>query len=447
MRLDERGSALLLPLMYRAMHRPYQAQLIELHANERLDEERLAELQWQRLSALIAHCYEQVPYYRTVFDRLGAKPQDIRSLADFARLPALDKPTLKANTDALIAANHDRTELEAVTTGGSSGIPVQLFYDADYFDRGWSALLRNMSWTGFRPGERQAWVTREATGGWKRELRLAIERKWVAGVVVQTPDTIAQWADKLARWQPRLVYSTPSSRLPALSHHLLEHDIRLDGVRAVMTSSETLLDANRELIERAFGAKVFNQYGSTECLSMAAECEAGSMHVNADVNLIEHVPVPSMPGVNEMIVTPLFAYGMPLLRYRLGDLGSPIEGRCACGRTLPRIGSLEGRLTGTATLSDGTVLTSFALEELLQSLPGVAQFQFRQVAPDAFDLLVITTHTDDAAVAASLDGIEDVFARRNGVRASIRVVYVDDIPLTAAGKHLYLVPLDTQTPR
>ena len=195
------------------------------------------------------------------------------------------------------------------------------------------------------------------------------------------------------------------------------------------------------------GAKVFNQYGSTECLSIAAECEAGSMHVNADVNLVEHVPVPSMPGVDEMIITPLFSYGMPLLRYRLGDLGSPVEGRCTCGRTLPRIGSLEGRLTGTATLSDGTVLTSFALEELLQGLPGVAQFQFRQVTPDDFDLLVITTRSDDAGVAASLDGIEDAFARRNGVRASIRVVYVDDIPLTAAGKHLYVVPLDTQTPR
>lgn len=447
MRLDEHLSALALPAMYRVMGRPYTAMARELLHNETLADEQLAELQWERLTALLHHCHDNVPFYRTMFDELGAKPEDIRTPADYARLPVLDKAMLKANSSALVASNYDVGRMHRVTTGGSTGVPVQMYYDSGYFDHGWATLLRNMSWTGHRPGERQAWVTREATGGLPRALRLVIERKWVAGVVVQTPETIAQWAAHLARQKPVLVYSTPSSRLPALATYLLENDIRLDSVRAVMTSSETLLDESRLLFEKAFGAQVFDQYGSTECLSIAAECPAGSMHVNADMNLVEYAPLESASGVSELIITPLFNYGMPLLRYRLGDLGGPRPGRCSCGRTLPRMDRLVGRLTGTATLSDGTVLTPYALEELVQGVAGVARFQFRQTSPDGFDLLVVRAPQGGDDLEETLSSIGRRFTEQNGPRVDFRIRYVDDIPLTSTGKHLYVIAMNDETPR
>ena len=447
MRADERLSALLLPVMYGMMGRPYQAMTRELQQNETLAEEALAALQWKRLTTLLHHCYLHVPYYRAMFDELGAHPDDIRTMADYARLPILDKEMLKSHSTSLVASTHDPGRMHRVTTGGSTGTPVQMYYDSRYFDWGWATLLRNISWTGHHPGERQAWVTRESTGGLPRALRLAIERKWVAGVVVQTPDTVAQWASHLARQQPRLVYSTPSSRLPALASYLLEHDIHLDSVRAVMTSSETLLDETRLLIEEAFGAQVFDQYGSTECLSIASECASGSMHVNADVNLVEYVPLDSAPDLSELVITPLFNYGMPLLRYRLKDLGRMLPGRCDCGRTLPRMGRLVGRLTGTATLSDGTVLTPYALEELVQGVPGIARFQFRQTSQDAFDLLVVRAPHDQSGLDAALGDIGRKFSEQNGPSVDFRVCYVDDIPLTSSGKHLYVVALQDETPQ
>jgi phenylacetate-CoA ligase len=417
-----------------------------LHANEALPEEELARLQWERLTALIGHCYANVPYYRCVFDDLGAQPGDIRSPEDFARLPALDKESLRDHASELIATNYAREHMRKVTTGGSTGEPVQLYYDQAYFDWGWAALLRNMAWTGFVQGERQAWITRESTGGWMRELRLAIERKWVAGVVVQSPETVASWADQLVRQQPRLVYSTPSSRLTALATYLIDNGVRLDSVHAVMTSSETLLDDTRRLIERAFGAQVFNQYGSTECLSVAAECPAGSMHINADINYVEYQRVSPTATVNELVITPLFDYGMPLLRYRLKDVGEPVHGRCECGRTLPRMSALVGRLTGTVTLSNGTVLTPYALEELVQGVAGVSRFQFRQIAPDEFELLILKSHRDDTGVDAALGDIEERFERQNHARIRVDVRYVDDIPLTPSGKHLYVIGLNEETP-
>lgn len=447
MRLDEHASAALLPLMYRYMGRPYMALLDQYRVIETMPAEQLAELQLERLKALVAHSYENVPYYRALFDEHGARPDDIRSLHDYARLPLLDKATVRERWSEIVASNYPREEMREVWTSGSTGTPVKLFHDRRYFDCGWAALLRNIEWTGHRRGERQYWLTREDTGGWQRELRLAIERKWIAGVVVQTPETIAKWAAELQRVKPVLIYSTPSSRLSELSDYLIAHDIRIEGLRAVMTSSETLLAPTRKLIERAFGAKVFDQYGANECLSIASECRAGNMHVNSHINLVEYLPVDGAAGTYEMIITPLMNYGMPFLRYRLGDLGAPVYGTCSCGRTLPLMKMMDGRTASTVTLSDGTVLTPFSLEELLHEVPGVVRFQFRQIEPDVFDLLVVKESRAGTQVEESLANAEDSFERHNGLRVAFNVHFVDDIPLTAAGKHLYVVPLQKGAPR
>lgn len=441
MRVDERISAAALPLMYRFMGRPYPQMLRVLRRTERLPEAELAALQLDRIKALVAHCHAHVPYYRRVFAEMSITPADIRTLDDFASLAAMDKTTLRENATELVADTHPISAMQEVWTSGSTATPVMVRYDRDYFDWGWATLLRNLEWTGFKQGERQLWLTREDTGGIKRIARLALERKWIAGVVVQSPETIAKWAEDLKRIRPRLVYSTPSSRLSELAAYLLENDIRVEGVRAVMTTSETLLDSTRDLIERGLRARVFDQYGSTECLSIASECADGSMHVNAETNLVEYTPLEAAPGSFEMIVTPLMNYGMPLLRYRLGDMGAPVDGPCACGRTLPRMRMHAGRTAASVRLSDGSVLTPFSLEELIHHVPGVVRFQFRQVEPDVFDLLVVKASPEDTSVDEALRAIDEEFERNNGIRLTFRVSYVDDIPLTSSGKHLYVIPL------
>lgn len=447
MRTDERIAASLLPFMYGVMRRPYPAMIEEFRSTETLSEDELATLRLTRLQRLLEHSYANVPYYRSLFESIGAEPGDIRSFDEYAQLPTIDKSTLRERASELVAATHPVSDLTEVWTSGSTATPVMLYYDAAYFDHGWAALMRNMEWTGFTHGERQMWLTREDTGGWQRVVRLAVERKWVAGVVVQTPETIAKWAAELQRVQPRLVYSTPSSRLSELSAHLLERDIRLQGIRGVMTSSETLLEHTRALIEDAFGTRVYDQYGSTECLSIACECPAGSMHINAQINHVEYLPVDAAPGTYEMVVTPLMSYGMPLLRYRLGDFGAPVEGRCACGRTLPMMRMQAGRTAATVTLSDGSQLTPFSLEELVHDVNGIVRFQFRQVEPDVFDLLVVKASPGDALVDEALRDLSARFERSNGIRVAFNLHYVDEIPLTEAGKHLYVVPLERETPR
>ncbi|MDZ4168689.1 MAG: hypothetical protein U1E26_03415 [Coriobacteriia bacterium] len=441
LRIDEAAAALYLPALYHLGRRPYPRLVSELVASERFDPEQLHQLQLARLRALVTHCYANVPYYRALFNDLDVRPDDIRSMEDYARLPLLEKDTLRAEFASFIATDSHGERLMAATTSGSSGSPLKYRYDPEYFLHGWSALIRNMTWTGFRLGERQAWFTFSAAGGAKRALRLTLERKWLARELTFSDETLDGWARRLAHWEPRFVYGTPSSRLAPLAAHLLAHNVKPQGIRAVMSSSETLVDEQRQLIEEAFGAKVFNQYGATECLSIASECEAGSMHVNAELNLVEFERTEWTGDARAVIVTPLLNYGVPLLRYVLRDLGGSLPGQCPCGRTLPRMRNLIGRTSCCATLSDGSFVTPFAFEELVESTPGIVRFQFRQVKPDSFDLLVVTLPGAADSVRHALADLDAQFERNNGRKAHFALRLVDDIPFTPGGKHLYVIPL------
>ncbi len=442
MRLDEAAASLYLPILYRLGRRPYPTLVRALLASERLDSEQLRALQLERLQALVTHCYDNVPYYRRLFDELGMHPADIHSLEDYARLPVLDKETLRAELPSFTSTDeYGRHLLRSVATSGSTGTPLVYRYDPRYFLYGWAVLMRNMAWTGFRLGERQAWFAYSAPGGTRRAVRLALERKWLAKELSFTEETVAEWAHRLVTWRPRFVYGAPSSRLAPIAAHMLSHDLRPEGIRSVMTSSEMLTDDQRRLLEEAFGARVYNQYGATECLSIASECEAGSMHVNAEVNLVEFERFDWTGDAHAIVVTPLLNYGIPLLRYVLRDLGGALPGECACGRSLPRMRPVIGRADFSVTVPDGITVTPFALEGLVARVPGIVRYQYRQVAPDAFDLLIVSLPGSRDAIRDALRDLDERFARSTGGTAHFNVRFVDAIAPAAGGKHLLVVPL------
>lgn len=437
-------SAIVVPPLYQLVGRPYAQMQRELQHKEMLGEEELARLQLRRLHDLLDHCYENVPFYRAMFDELGAQPGDIKSLEDYATLPSLSKETLKANAQSLLATNYAGENLVTVSTGGSTGVPVQLHHDRTYYSWGWAVFQRNLVWAGHSPGERQAWFTRPPHGGVREHVALALERRLVLGVGDQSRKTVAIWAEKIARFRPRLLYGYPSA-IVALATYLLDSDIRIDGVQRIVSSSETLFDAQKVLIEEAFGAKVFNQYGATECYGLASECSCGSMHVNSDVNLIEfeRMDAPTVGGHgHELLVTPLLNRSMPLLRYEIGDEAVPVTGRCECGRPFPRMRLDVGRVGDILAFSDGTVISSLLPERVVRGVPGIARFQFRQIESDVLELLIVRTAQFPESVDGVASRMEDELEKAAGFRATITLRFVDEIPVTSSGKHRYVIPLD-----
>jgi phenylacetate-CoA ligase len=447
MRLDERASALLLPLSLRLTGRTLDSMSRELRANESLDPGELDRIQLARLAELLEHCYSNVPYYRDMFDGLGAHPSDIRTLADFAKLPCTDKQTLREHADSMIATNYPSNKLTTVFTGGSTGVPVRIVHDVRFRDWSWSVFLRNLSWTGFRPGERQYWLQRPGPTTHKRRIRLALERKRLEGVVLISETTAAKWTNDIRRYRPRLVCGNPST-LTAIASYVIEHHIQLDSVRELVASSETLFAHQREQITRGFKAPVFNQYGSTETGGISSECRHGNMHVNNDSLLLELVADEnSASGSHEAIVTPLYSYGMPLLRFRTGDRAEPTSERCGCGLPFPLMQMPEGRVDDCLRFADGTEVSALALERTIRAIPGIARFQFRQTAPDTLELRVIKGNGFGEATIARLADTQQRFAESSGTGVRILPMIVDEIALTPGGKHRSVVPLEDETPR
>jgi phenylacetate-CoA ligase len=168
----------------------------------------------------------------------------------------------------------------------------------------------------------------------------------------------------------------------------------LDDIRfqSIITTAEVLLPGQREFLEETFHARVFNRYGCREVSVMASECERHTgMHVNGDALLVEIVPDPAYPPPNgRILITDMLNYSMPLIRYEIGDVGRWAEAQsCPCGRGLPLIADVQGRITDFLVLPNGTYVSGPALTLVVSDMPDVAQVQFVQRSEKLIVLRVV----------------------------------------------------------
>jgi phenylacetate-CoA ligase len=251
---------------------------------------------------------------------------------------------------------------------------------------------------------------------------------------------IARTIARLRRFAPVLLDGYAES-LHLLSTYLRDRgDAGGLGLQGIITSAQTLPEASRQAIEAAFGCRVFDKYGSREFSGIAYECEAHAGHHVVAENCIIELLVdgrPARPGeIGEVVVTDLNNYCVPLIRYRLGDRAEALEAddACACGRGLPRIGRIEGRIQAMILGSHGRYVPGSLFLHVMKDYDfAVRQFQVIQERPDALRLRIVKglRYSDEV-----LQEILGVLGRYVGSRMEIEVEFVDSIPLTRAGKRL-----------
>lgn len=213
-------------------------------------------------------------------------------------------------------------------------------------------------------------------------------------------------------------------------------DIRFDSI---ITSAEVLLPENRPLIEETFHGKVFNRYGCREVSLIASECEYHTgLHVNADALIVEIDPIPGGPrDCGRVLITDLYNRSMPLIRYEIGDVARWLsdDAPCPCGRSLPRLENIEGRITDFLRLPTGEMISGPSLALLVGQMVEIRQAQFVQPAPDEIRLDVIPadgfgSHTVDELRRRLYPYL------RNQIRFSVRLV--SKIASEASGKYRFV---------
>ncbi|MCP1373346.1 phenylacetate--CoA ligase family protein [Dyella lutea] len=401
-----------------------------------LSADEVQALQWQRLKALLDHCYREVPFYRERFRSVGATPDDIRNRADYARLPRLTKADIRAHFAELQAPSL-AGQMVYKATGGSTGEPLRFGCDRGSNDRRTAVMWRGYGWAGARMGRRTLYLW-GGTVGQPSRARLLKDRLYNAAFARRMLDsfgmseaTMAEYAAAIDRYRPEIIVSYVGP-LVRLAEWMLATGRRVHAPVAILGAAEALHEFQRELLERAFGCPAFNTYGCREFMLIAAECEhRQGLHVNADHLLVELEPMPGGQGPAEVLVTDLFNYGMPFLRYANGDAATPSDRTCACGRGLPLVERVDGRVLDAIRTPAGHVLPGEFFPHMLKDVPGVERFQLVQRRLDRLDLSIVRT---DGFDDASLAYIRREVGKKLGDSVALDVNFVDDIPLTPSGK-------------
>ena len=362
-----------------------------------LSPEELEQMQFRLLQTQLLHAFAHVPLYRRRMEAAKVTPLDIHTREDLRILPVLTKRDVQMHADELVADNVPPNKRGLNQTGGSTGSPLQFWVDHERFDSRRASTDRHNAWAGLRPGDWCAvlWGSTYELGQsslpritWRDRL---LDRSLLLNTSLVSQGDLDAFIALLRRYKPRRLkaYAQSAAMFARYCVATGVGDIHFDSI---ITSAEVLLPENREMIEAAFGGKVFNRYGCREVSVIASECQYHSgLHVNADALLIEIDPLPgSAQGCGRVLVTDLFNRSMPLIRYEIGDIAQwSRETACPCGRGLPRLTGVEGRITDFLVMPDGRMVSGPSLALLVGQTPNVRQAQFVQTGPIEIRLDVI----------------------------------------------------------
>jgi phenylacetate-CoA ligase len=417
--------------------------LRELNRTQWLPVATLRQLQHERLGHILRYAAANSPYYQRVFRERGFDPRNFQ-LADFPGLPLLTKAIIRSSTDEILSREFPRSALGQHKTGGSTGVALTTYFDQAWRDPRSADALRTNQWAGCLHGMKTAslWGNPPRPRTIKQRLRALLLDRFIYLDTIDLNDrSIGEFISRWRHGRPEALYGHAHS-LYILARYLLAHDIRDLQPRGIISTSMMLLQHERAVIEEAFSCKVFDRYGSEEVGLIAAECERHEgLHLNIEHLYIEFLRedgTAAAPGEEgAIVITDLLNRGMPVIRYRIEDMGVPAGRPCACGRGLPLMERVTGRVADYLKRRDGSMVAGVSLvERTLTAIEGIEQLQVVQPAIDQIVLNVVrapdfSPDTEQALLAE----FRSVF----GPGIDIRPSYVERIPQERSGKYRFSI--------
>lgn len=438
---------LVFPLYYWKNGDKRLERLKELEQSQYLPQNKLEQLQLSRLQKIVRYAYDNTVYYRKIMEQNNLHPDHIKTLKDIEKLPILTKQLIQENTESMISGQYQRSKLIKDSSGGSTGEPTVYFKDIERHNLRRADQIRHDRWTGWDIGKRKALIW-----GAQRDLKAVqnirekllatyLDRQWELDAFEMSEKEMEGFTHQLEKLQPSMILGYANA-LELYANYLLKHQpnhsIKIEGI---VSSAETLTEEKRETIETAFKCKVLNRYGSREVGLIASECPSqNGLHINAEnvlVEVVDHNGNAIDKGDGDILVTDYWNFGMPLIRYKLGDVGTVSEKQCDCGRTLPLLGRVAGRTGDFFVRQDGGKIHGEYFTHLFYELPQVKQFQMVQETLELVTLRIVeATQQSDKSY---LDNIITKTKEMLGDKVEVEIEFVDHIQPTSTGKLLFTI--------
>ncbi|REE57518.1 phenylacetate-CoA ligase [Paenibacillus taihuensis] len=420
-----------------------------------LNREETLELQQARLKALLKHAYYHVPYYRKLLQENGVvDAKGNVHMSQFHRLPLLCKDTIKHHFEALKSDDLDsRTPFEE-SSGGSTGVPITLIQDKEFLDWSLAVKMLDDEWTGLAMGGRRAFVwgsVRDTLVG-KETVKTYLGRwmrneRWLNSFRM-TQDRMNEFIAELNEFKPVQITAF-AENLYDLAKFIEERGLYIYTPKAVLTSAGVLYPHMRETIQRVFKAPVFNRYGSREVGDIACECDHhNGLHTSTVTHYVEILDEngrPVKPGeYGEIVITLLTNYAMPLIRYRIGDMGVMSDESCSCGRGMPLLKDVIGRTTDIFINKNGDRIDGRMFIRLLMSSAFIQKFQVIQERYDRIKIVVdpAVKKLDHYKVyAKEIERLVEDARIIMGGDCEVGFEFVDYIETTASGKYRFTISM------
>ncbi len=399
----------------------------------------LLEMQWQKFQEVMTSAYEHVPFYRRLWSEYEVRPSDIQNPDDLTQIPIVRKTNLRsvypkdAVSDQLAAS-----EWREWSTSGSTGEPFKFAVDAATVGGQMAVNMRTCTLSGYALGRKILQVAPPISGGSNLVMRAAdvvLRRRVVDAFSSEYEETF----DFLDGFGPEFIvgYASYIYILAKLAIQRSWHPTH--DIRAVMTTSETLLPQMRRTITEAFQSEVFDQYGSNEFGRIAGECETHvGYHLNMDSAYVEILDPNSdrtvevgTPG--RLVITGLLNYAMPLIRYEIGDVGAISTAYCSCGWETLLLTHIGGRLQDVLWREDGTPVPPDCLYRILREYDEIENYQVVQESQMHIRVRVVERgHLSSEQAAEIQSRIEDY------LDCNVEVERTVEIP-RVAGKFKHII--------
>ncbi|WP_255518313.1 MULTISPECIES: phenylacetate--CoA ligase PaaK [Haloferax] len=318
---------------------------------EAASRDELREVQDERLREMVETAYENVDYYREMFDEAGLSPDDIQSVGDLSKLPFTTKEDFRDNYPTGMFAVEMEDVIRIHASSGTTGKPKIVGYTRDDLDVWSKAVARCLVAAGVGPDDivQNAYGYGLFTGG--LGLHQGVEELGATVIPIGGGNTQRQ-VEMLADLGSDVISCTPSYALYlAEVAEDMGYDIRDLPLRVVIFGAEPCTEPMRKEIEERLGVTGIDIYGLSEIVGpgVSIECEQqDGLHIWEDYFYPEIVdPTTGEPveegQEGELVLTTLSKQALPVLRYRTGDLTTLNYDTCECGRTAVRMDNITGR--------------------------------------------------------------------------------------------------------
>jgi phenylacetate-CoA ligase len=412
-----------------------------LSQSEHWSKEELQIYRDGKLRRLIAHCYQNVRYYRDVMDREKITPEDIQSAADLVKLPLLTKETVRMHRNELLASNIKQMAVSWSKTGGTTGEPMQICRNVEC--SAWESMCyeRGLRWGGVGPETPIIKLFGGSLGIEKesliKKLGTQIRGDLFLPAFELRADTAPTFFSRIRRSKYRFLrgYASAIYRLARLAEEMGE-TIQFD---AVFPTAELLLPDWEDTIRKVFACHVLPYYGSGEVRSLGYYRPDSSGYFIPEEHVIMEILQRNgsvqLSGDGGFVITDLDNYAMPIIRYVNGDAGKVCD---SCDSVLPvsRIERLDGRYNSLLMTDTGDLISGAIGPHIFRHVPSVRTYRIIQETP--LDI-IINVVPESSYSTKDENLIVDLFARHLGSKTKIVIQRVPHIEIPPSGKSVFVI--------